>query len=41
MLRVARTIADLDSAERVAVRHLEEAARYRVPATAAAASRAG
>jgi magnesium chelatase family protein len=41
LLRVARTIADLDSAERVEVRHLEEAARYRVPATAAAPSRAG
>ncbi len=41
LLRVARTIADLDSAERVEVRHLEEAARYRVPATAAAAARAG
>jgi magnesium chelatase family protein len=41
LLRVARTIADLESAERVEVRHLEEAARYRVPATAAAPSRAG
>jgi len=41
LLRVSRTIADLDAAERVAVRHLEEAARYRVPATAAAAERAG
>ena len=39
LLRVARTIADLEFAERVAVRHLEEAARYRVPATAT--SRAG
>lgn len=41
LLRVARTIADLDDAEDVAVRHLEEAARYRVPVTAAAATRAG
>jgi magnesium chelatase family protein len=41
LLRVSRTIADLDAAECVAVRHLEEAARYRVPATAAAAARAG
>jgi Magnesium chelatase, subunit ChlI C-terminal len=41
LLRVARTIADLDGAQRVGVRHLEEAARYRVPATAAAAARAG
>jgi magnesium chelatase family protein len=41
LLRVSRTIADLDGAERVAVQHLEEAARYRVPATAAAAERAG
>jgi magnesium chelatase family protein len=41
LLRVARTIADLDGAQRVGVHHLEEAARYRVPATAAAAARAG
>ena len=41
LLRVSRTIADLDAAEHVAVRHLEEAARYRVPATAAAAERTG
>jgi magnesium chelatase family protein len=30
-LRVARTIADLDVAERVRLEHLEEAVRYRVP----------
>ena len=41
LLRVARTIADLDAVERVGVRHLEEAVRYRVPATAAASLRAG
>ncbi len=41
LLRVARTIADLDLAEQVQVQHLEEAARYRVPATAATSSRAG
>jgi len=41
LLRVARTIADLDGAQRVAARHVEEAARYRVPPTAAAAARAG
>ena len=40
LLRVARTIADLEGADGVAVRHLEEAARYRVPATAAAPGRA-
>ena len=41
LLRVARTIADLDAEERVGVCHLEEAARYRVPATAGAPGRAG
>jgi magnesium chelatase family protein len=40
LLRVPRTIADLEGADGVAVRHLEEAARYRVPATAAAPGRA-
>ena len=40
LLRVSRTIADLDGADRVAVHHLEEAARYRVQATATVA-RAG
>ena len=32
LLRVARTIADLDRAERVEARHLDEAARFRAPA---------
>ena len=41
LLRVARTIADLDNAERVAVHHLEEAARYRVPASPYLAARVG
>ena len=41
LLRVARTIADLDNAERVAVHHLEEAARYRVPATPYLSARGG
>ena len=31
LLRVARTIADLDGAEAVAISHLEEAARWRLP----------
>jgi magnesium chelatase family protein len=31
LLRVARTIADLDHAATVGARHLEEAARFRVP----------
>jgi magnesium chelatase family protein len=31
LLRVARTIADLDAAEAVEIRHLEEAARWRLP----------
>ena len=31
LLRVARTIADLDDASTVLARHLEEAARFRVP----------
>jgi magnesium chelatase family protein len=37
LLRVARTIADLDGRERVGSEHLAEALGYRVPATAAAA----
>jgi magnesium chelatase family protein len=32
LLRVARTIADLEGAERVRVPHLDEAARFRTPA---------
>jgi magnesium chelatase family protein len=32
LLRVARTIADLDAADAVEIAHLEEAARWRVPA---------
>jgi magnesium chelatase family protein len=32
LLRVARTIADLDADSCVGVRHLDEAARYRTPA---------
>jgi len=32
LLRVARTIADLESADAVAIEHLEEAARWRAPA---------
>jgi magnesium chelatase family protein len=32
LLRVARTIADLEGARAVGVHHLEEAARYRTPA---------
>ena len=32
LVRVARTIADLAGADRVATEHLEEAARYRPPA---------
>jgi magnesium chelatase family protein len=32
LLRVARTIADLEAADAVAVEHLEEAARWRSPA---------
>jgi magnesium chelatase family protein len=33
LLRVARTIADLAEAEAVGVEHLEEAARFRLPAS--------
>jgi magnesium chelatase family protein len=40
LLRVARTIADLAGAERVAAVHLDEAARYRPPATRLAQLRA-
>jgi magnesium chelatase family protein len=36
LLRVARTIADLDGAQAVGRRHLEEAARFRVPSSPAA-----
>jgi magnesium chelatase family protein len=36
LLRVARTIADLDGSEVVGVAHLEEAARFRSPASRAA-----
>ncbi|MDH3199132.1 MAG: hypothetical protein OEO21_12925, partial [Candidatus Krumholzibacteria bacterium] len=31
LIRVARTIADLEGAERIASRHLAEAIQYRVP----------
>ncbi len=39
LVRVSRTIADLAAADRVAAEHLEEAARYRPPATDRAAAR--
>ncbi len=41
LLRVARTIADLDGSPRVQVAHLEEAARWRAPATKSPLSLAG
>ncbi len=33
LLRVARTVADLDAADRVEIQHLEEAARWRPPSS--------
>lgn len=41
LLRVARTIADLDGAMRVGVDHLDEAARWRAPATRSPLALAG
>ena len=41
LLRVARTIADLEGAEVVLARHLDEAARFRAPADAPALAEAG
>ncbi|MEO8469220.1 MAG: YifB family Mg chelatase-like AAA ATPase [Chloroflexota bacterium] len=41
LLRVARTIADLEGAARVQVAHLEEAARWRAPATRSPLAMAG
>jgi magnesium chelatase family protein len=41
LLRVARTIADLDDADRVEPLHLDEAARYRPPASRLAQRLAG
>jgi magnesium chelatase family protein len=38
LLRVARTIADLDGVEAVGVGHLEEAARWRLPSAASIAA---
>ena len=38
MLRLARTIADLDGEERVSARHLEEALSYRLGAQVALAA---
>jgi magnesium chelatase family protein len=41
LLRVARTIADLEGATAVESRHLDEAARFRVPVDRMALGRAG
>ena len=41
LLRVARTIADLDGADAVAQPHLDEAARFRAPVDRLALGRAG
>lgn len=41
LLRVARTIADLEASPRVQVAHLEEAARWRAPATKSPLALAG
>ena len=41
LLRVARTIADLDEAPAVRARHLDEAARFRAPVDRLALERAG
>jgi magnesium chelatase family protein len=41
LLRVARTIADLDSSDSVKVAHLDEAARFRAPAELPSLAEAG
>jgi magnesium chelatase family protein len=41
ILRVARTIADLEGSERVGVEHVAEALSYRVGHDSAAAARTG
>jgi magnesium chelatase family protein len=41
LLRVARTIADLEGSDRVGVVHLDEAARFRAPAEAPSLAEAG
>jgi magnesium chelatase family protein len=41
LLRVARTIADLDASDRVLVAHLDEAARFRAPAEIPSLAEAG
>jgi magnesium chelatase family protein len=41
LLRVARTVADLDRADRVLPVHLEESARYRPPRLVAEGRRGG
>jgi magnesium chelatase family protein len=41
LLRVARTIADLDASDRVLAAHLDEAARFRAPAEIPALAEAG
>ena len=41
LLRVARTIADLDAADRVLAAHLDEAARFRAPAEMPSLAEAG
>ena len=41
LLRVARTIADLEGADAVAEAHLDEAARFRPPSEAPSLAEAG
>ena len=41
LLRVARTIADLDASDRVLTAHLDEAARFRAPAEMPSLAEAG